>query len=144
MQANSTPSEPSPTSINAGQTYAGEGWINHNRAVAVTHSRVAAAIHGLRLPPWSAIAPKMGPPMATSVPDTASIVPHSMLPTASSDATCCVKYAANRKVWMTVGKALLAQSYMAHEIKATRECCCPESVSIASWLEATFTIIDCA
>lgn len=82
---------PMPTSRRAGHKYMGDGRINHNSTVAVTHRSIKTISQGLRRPFWSAVAPQMGPPNAMHKPAMLTILPHMALPSIGFGATLRIK-----------------------------------------------------
>ena len=70
----------------------------HMMQAPITNTAPNAAIHGLRRPLASAIAPSNGDASAITRPAAAVAKPHIDWPAAASDATRVAKYGANTKV----------------------------------------------
>src|ERR1700674_6028964 len=91
-------------------TLTSPGLPYHIRLDPITSSAPNAAIHGLRRPLASAIAPSTGDISAISNPAAAVAKPHSDCPLAGSDDTWVAKYGANTKVVISVKYGCAAQS----------------------------------
>src|SRR6516164_5509846 len=78
------------------------GRPNHISAEPITSIAPNAAIHGLRRPLASAIAPRTGDSNAIAMPAAAVAKPQSACPLAASGATCVAKYGAKTKVVISV------------------------------------------
>src|SRR5690554_3878098 len=90
------------------------GVANHNKPLPTTHIKVKKASHGFLRPAWSAMAPKMGAPIAITKPAKLIILPHWAVPTSTFSAMAFVKYAAKIKVCIITKYELFAQSYNVH------------------------------
>ena len=77
--------------------------------------RVKKASHPFLLPPWSAIAPRMGPKMAINREAVPLMPPQRAPPMVGFSVRFWVKYTAKINDWIIAEKALFAQSYKAHE-----------------------------
>src|SRR4051794_26370585 len=93
-----------------GITLGSPGLPNHSKAEPITSSTPNAAIHGLRRPLASAMAPSTGDSSAIITPAAAVAKPHSDCPLAGSEATWVAKYGANTKVVISVKYGCAAQS----------------------------------
>src|SRR5260370_42170081 len=89
-------------SSSGGTTLTSPGLPNHIRQEPITNSAPNAAIHGLRRPLTSAIAPSTGDISAITKPAAAVAKPHSDCPLAGSDATWVAKYGAKTNVVIRV------------------------------------------
>ncbi len=72
----------------------GSAYQRNQLVGAITHTK--KAIHGLRRPPESAIAPRIGAKIAVAMPLQPLIAPQTIWPCTGSPTTWVVKYGANR------------------------------------------------
>src|SRR5204863_5021574 len=104
-----------------GTTIAGSpGLPNHIRLVPTIRRKPKAAIHGLRRPAASAIAPSTGDNSAITRPAAAAAKPHIACPDAGSDATRLAKYGANTNVVISLKYGCAAQSNSSQPTTAER------------------------
>src|SRR5258708_10525709 len=102
------------TSSRGARTLPAPGLPTHISEEPITSIVPNAAIHGLRRPLASAIAPRTGDNSAIVKPAVAVAKPHSDCPPAGSDATWVGKYGAKTNVVITVQKGAATQAKKIH------------------------------
>src|SRR3954471_18965305 len=92
----------------------------HMMQAPITKMAPKPAIHGLRRPLASAMAPSNGEDSAITSPAAAVAKPHNDCPVAGSEATRVAKYGANTKVVIRLKYGCAAQSNSIQPITAER------------------------
>src|SRR5437763_7103807 len=120
--AHCAPTAPNAKAASAATTLeASAGLPNHSSAEAMQSSAENPAIHGLRLPAASAIAPSAGETSAIASPAAAVANPHSAWPRVGSPTIAAAKYGAYTKVVIRVKNGCTAHSNRIQAAIAVRE-----------------------